>query len=130
MLATLIAYQPAWSGTVLWDDEGHLTRPELASVSGLGRIWFEPGATQQYYPVVHTVFWILNGLWGHHTTGYHLVNILLHATSAWLVWLVLSRLTVPGALLAAVIFALHPIQVESVAWITELKNVLSGTNGW
>jgi tetratricopeptide (TPR) repeat protein len=125
-LATLVAYQPAWHGGILWDDEGHLTRPDLASPAGLWRIWFEPGATQQYYPVVHTAFWILNALWGHHTTGYHLVNILLHATSAWLVWLLLRRLSVPGATLAAAVFALHPVHVESVAWITELKNVLSG----
>ena len=127
MLVTLAAYQPAWNGGVLWDDEGHLTRSDLAMVSGLGRIWFEPGATQQYYPVVHTAFWILNKLWGHHTTGYHVVNLLLHATSAWLLWLLLARLSIPGALLAGVVFALHPVHVESVAWITELKNVLSGT---
>jgi protein O-mannosyl-transferase len=126
ILATLVAYQPAWHGGILWDDAGHLTRADLASASGLARIWFEPGVTQQYYPVVHTAFWILNGLWGHHTIGYHLVNVLLHATSAWLLWLLLRRLSVPGGLLAATIFALHPVHVESVAWITELKNVLSG----
>jgi tetratricopeptide (TPR) repeat protein len=126
LLTTLLAYQPAWSGGILWDDEGHLTRAELASAGGLSRIWFEPGATQQYYPVVHTAFWIMNALWGHATTGYHLVNILLHATSAWLLWLLLRRLSIPGGLIAAAVFALHPVHVESVAWITELKNVLSG----
>jgi len=124
--ATCLAYQPAWTGGILWDDDGHLTRPELAPAGSLLRIWFEPGATQQYYPVVHTAFWIFNRLWGHDTLGYHLVNIALHAASACLLWRILVRLAVPGALLAAVIFALHPVHVESVAWITELKNVLSG----
>ena len=123
---TLLAYYPAWTGSLLWDDEGHLTRTDLRSMAGLGRIWFSPGATQQYYPVLHSAFWVFHHLWGDQTVGYHLVNIALHSFSAWLLWLVLLRLSVPGALLAAAVFALHPVHVESVAWITELKNVLSG----
>jgi protein O-mannosyl-transferase len=123
---TLAAYFPAWRGGILWDDEKHLTRVELQGVDGLVRIWTELGATQQYYPVVHSAFWLQHRLWGDNTLGYHLVNILLHACSAWLLFLILRRLGVPGALLAAGIFALHPIQAESVAWMTELKNTLSG----
>jgi protein O-mannosyl-transferase len=126
LAATLMAYQPAWHGGILWDDEGHLTRPDLRSVSGLARIWLEPGATQQYYPMVHTAFWLFHRLWGDATLGYHLVNIVLHALSSFLLWRILLRLRVPGATLAAFAFALHPVHVESVAWMTELKNVLAG----
>ena len=124
--ATLLAYQPAWRGKPVWDDAAHLTRPALRSLEGLSRIWLEPGATQQYYPLVHSAFWVQQKLWGDATTGYHLVNILLHALGALLVWKILRRLEVPGAGWAAAIFALHPVMVESVAWISELKNTLSG----
>jgi tetratricopeptide (TPR) repeat protein len=124
--AVLLAYQPAWNGGFLWDDEGHVTREGLRSASGLLRIWFSPGATQQYYPVLHSVFWLLHQIWGSATLGYHLTNIALHALSASFLFVLLRRLSVPGALLAAFIFALHPVHVESVAWISELKNVLSG----
>ena len=126
LAATLLAYRPAWHGAPVWDDDGHLTARELRSVDGLKRIWIEPGATQQYYPFVHSAFWLQHRLWGDRTTGYHIVNIVLHATSAFLVFVILGRLGVPGALLAAGIFALHPVHVESVAWITQLKNQLSG----
>jgi tetratricopeptide (TPR) repeat protein/uncharacterized membrane protein YeaQ/YmgE (transglycosylase-associated protein family) len=126
LLVTAAVYAPAWHGTPVWDDGGHLTRTDLQSIDGLRRIWTEIGATQQYYPVVHTAFWVQHQLWGDSTLGYHLVNILLHATSAWLVVLILLRLGIPGAWLAGLIFALHPVHVESVAWISELKNTLSG----
>ena len=127
LLATLAAYQPAWHGGMLWDDDSHITRGDLRSAEGLWRIWFELDTTQQYYPVVHSAFWIFHRLWGDDTLGYHLINILLHALSSFLVLAILRRLAVPGAFLAAVIFALHPVHVESVAWISELKNTLSGS---
>lgn len=126
LLAALAAYQPAWHGGMLWDDEAHVTKAGLRSLDGLRRIWFELGATQQYYPLVHSTFWVQHKLWGDHTFGYHLLNIGLHALSAFLLMLILRRLAVPGAFLAAMIFAVHPVHVESVAWITELKNTLSG----
>ncbi len=126
LLATLAAYQPAWHGAPLWDDEAHLTRGDLQSLDGLRRIWIEPGATQQYYPLLHTAFWVFHALWGDAPLGYHLANIVLHAVSAFLLGLVLRRLAVPWPWLAAWIFALHPVHVESVAWMSELKNTLSG----
>jgi Flp pilus assembly protein TadD len=126
-LATLVAYQPAWRGGILWDDDMHITPAAMQTVDGLRRIWFELGATPQYYPVVHSVFWGLHGLLGSETLGYHLTNIALHACSAFLVFVILRRLEVRGAVLAALVFALHPVHVESVAWITELKNTLSGS---
>jgi Flp pilus assembly protein TadD len=125
VVAVLLVYQPAWRGGFLWDDDGHVTRPELRSWDGLYRIWFQLGATQQYYPLLHSAFWMEHKLWGDAPLGYHLVNILLHAAAAVLVALLLRRLRVPGAYLAAAVFALHPVHVESVAWITEQKNTLS-----
>src|SRR5215831_11340834 len=107
VIATLIAYYPVWRGGVLWDDNAHLTRPDLQSTAGLWRIWFDVGATQQYYPVTHSAFWLMHHLSGDATLGYHLVNIVLHASSALLLAAILSRLDVPGGFLAAVIFALH-----------------------
>lgn len=124
---TLVVYQPAWHGQPVYDDEEHLTPPELRSLAGLARIWIEPGVVTQYYPVAHTAFWVEHWLWGDSMLGYHLVNILLHALSALLLARILKQLEVPGAWLAAAIFALHPVHAESVAYISELKNTLSGT---
>jgi tetratricopeptide (TPR) repeat protein len=123
--AALAAYWPALQGGVLWDDSGHVTHPELQSLDGLFRIWFEIGATQQYYPLLHSAFWLEHRLWGDAVLGYHLVNLLQHAVAATLFGLVLRRLAVPGAWLAAGLFLLHPVCVESVAWISEQKNTLS-----
>ncbi len=125
-VVTCAAYWPALRGAILWDDDMHITKAELRSADGLRRIWFEPGATQQYYPVVHSAFWLQYRLWGDSTPGYHVVNVALHGLSAFLIWIILRRLSVPGAALAAIAFALHPVHVESVAWITELKNTMSG----
>jgi tetratricopeptide (TPR) repeat protein len=109
----------------VWDDDAHVTRPDLMSLRGLGRIWVEPGATQQYYPVLHTFFWLEGHLWGYSSGAYHLANVLLHAGVACLLYRALRRLSVPGALLGAGAFALHPVCVESVAWVSEEKNTLS-----
>lgn len=126
LAVTALAYLPAWNGKLIWDDDAHLTRPQLRSWHGLSEIWTRPGATQQYYPLVHTVFWVEQKLWGDAVLPYHLVNIALHVFSAWLLLSILTQLRIRGAWLAASIFALHPVQVESVAWISELKNTLSG----
>ncbi|MBI5764392.1 MAG: tetratricopeptide repeat protein [Planctomycetes bacterium] len=124
--ATLIAYLPAFGAEFIWDDDAYLTtNAVLFAPDALRRIWFELGATIQYYPLVFTSFWIEHHLWGLNPAGYHVVNILLHAVAAVLLWRVLVRLEVPGAAWAAAIFVLHPVHVESVAWVTERKNVLS-----
>lgn len=124
-LLVFAVYLPALGGGFLWDDAGHVTRADLRSFDGLLRIWFELGATQQYYPVLHSAFWFEHLLWGDSPLGYHLVNLLQHAANACLFGLLLRRLAVPGAWLAATLFALHPVCVESVAWISEQKNTLS-----
>jgi protein O-mannosyl-transferase len=126
MVATAVAYLPAWNGKPIWDDNAHITQPELRSWHGLVEVWTQVGATQQYYPLVHSVFWIEQKLWGDSVLGYHLINILLHGFAAIVLLQILLRLKVPGAWLAAGLFALHPAQVESVAWISEIKNTLSG----
>jgi len=125
LAAVILAYLPAMNGGRILDDDLHITRPELQSFAGLGRIWFEIGATQQYYPVLHTAFWLEHRLWGDAVAGYHLVNVLQHAAAAVLVMLLMRRLALPGGWLAAFLFALHPVAVESVAWIAEQKNTLS-----
>jgi protein O-mannosyl-transferase len=119
------AYFPALRGGLLWDDDRHVTQPALRSLAGLGQIWTELGTTQQYYPLLHSSFWLEHRLWGDAVLGYHLVNIAQHLLGACLLVLVLQRLNVRGAWLAAAVFALHPVQVESVAWISEQKNTLS-----
>lgn len=122
----LLAYQPLWNAGFIWDDNDYVTGNEhLRSVAGLLRIWLEPGAVPQYYPLVHTSYWLEHRLWELRPLGYHVSNVLLHLATALLAWRLLLRLAVPGAGLAAAIFALHPVHVESVAWITERKNLLS-----
>jgi tetratricopeptide (TPR) repeat protein len=129
--ATLAAYFPAIHGGMLWDDAAHVTAPRLQGWDGLWKIWFKLGTTQQYYPVLHSVFWLEHRLWGDAVVGYHLANIGLHATAACLFAVVLGRIRPPAAgwpgmeWLAAAVFALHPVCVESVAWISEQKNTLS-----
>ncbi len=123
--ATFIAYLPALKGALLWDDNAHVTRPELQSFHGLWRIWSELGATQQYYPLLHSAFWAEHRLWGNTPLGYHLTNVVFHAVSACLVVVIVGRLRLPGAWLAGLIFALHPVCVEAVAWVSEQKSTLS-----
>jgi tetratricopeptide (TPR) repeat protein len=124
--ATATAYTPALQAGFIWDDDDYVTEnPLLPAPDGLRRIWLSMDAPSQYFPLVYTSFRIEYALWGLDPYGYHLVNVLLHAANALLVWWLLRRLSTPGAWLAAAIFALHPVHVESVAWITERKNVLS-----
>jgi protein O-mannosyl-transferase len=124
--AIIIAYRPAWNAGFIWDDDDYVIKNELLTApDGLKRIWFSLDSPSQYFPLTYTTFRIERAIWGINATGYHWVNILLHAINALLLWRLLLRLKIPGAWLAAALFALHPVQVESVAWITERKNVLS-----
>lgn len=126
-LLVTVAYLPAMTGGYVWDDDSYVTaNPTLTEPQGLRRIWLEPGATPQYYPLVFSSFWVERRLWQLHPAGYHIVNVALHIVNALLLWLFLARIGFPLAWVAAALFAVHPLQVESVAWITERKNVLSG----
>jgi protein O-mannosyl-transferase len=125
LAVTVCAYLPAVRGAFIWDDSAHVTKPELRSSEGLRRIWLDLGATQQYYPLLHSAFWLEEHFWGENPLGYHLVNLALHMTAVLLVYVVVRKLNIPGALLAAAIFAVHPVMVESVAWVSEQKTTMS-----
>ncbi len=126
ILLTFFAYLPALHCGFIWDDDLYVTQnPMLTDARGLREIWFSAHTQSQYFPLVYTTFRFEHALWGLNSFGYHLVNVLLHGINAALVWMVLRRLSVPGAWLAAAIFALHPVEVESVAWVAELKNLES-----
>jgi protein O-mannosyl-transferase len=123
--AVFLAYQPAWQAGFIWDDNEHLTEnPCIVGPLGLKEIWTSRAA--RICPLTQTTFWLEHAAWGLRPMPYHLVNLLLHATSALVLWQVLRRLNVLGAGLGAALWALHPVQVESAAWITELKNTQSG----
>ncbi|PWU11494.1 MAG: hypothetical protein C5B50_23200 [Verrucomicrobia bacterium] len=120
----LVAYGPVWDAGFVWDDDLHVTKNRLLWDSdGLRKIWFSADAPQ-YYPLTFTTFWLEYHIWGLKAAGYHWVNLLLHGASAVLLWRVLRQLALPGAWLAAALFAVHPVNVESVAWISQRKNVL------
>ncbi|MDE2815055.1 MAG: tetratricopeptide repeat protein [Gemmatimonadota bacterium] len=128
----VVCYLPAilWGGFV-WDDKIFVNAEPVREVSGLWQIWFSPidisiEGEGHYWPLVYTTFWLEHKLWGFAPTGYHIVNVLLHLVNTLLVWHLLRRLAVPGAWVVAAVFAVHPLHVESVAWIIERKDVLSG----
>lgn len=122
----LAAYSSVFTAGFIWDDDAYvLNNRLLRSIDGLYRMWFEPEATPQYYPLVFTLFWVQFHVWGLDPLGYHLVNILLHTANALLLCTCLRKLEISAPFVVACIFALHPVNVESVAWVTELKNILS-----
>jgi protein O-mannosyl-transferase len=124
-LLVAIVYQPVWHAGFVWDDDDHLTaNPTVIGPLGLKEIWTTSAG--DISPLTRSTFWLEHKLWGLPPLPYHLVNVVLLAASAILLWQILRRLRVPGAWLGAAIWALHPIQVESVAWISEMKNTESG----
>jgi len=126
-MIVLAAYWPALSAGFVWDDDDYVTQNmALRTLGGLRDIWIRPGTTTQYYPVTYSSFWIERRIWGDQPRAFHAGNIGLQIASAVLLWRVLLRLGVPGAWWAALIWAIYPVQVESVAWVTERKNCLSG----
>jgi protein O-mannosyl-transferase len=127
VVASCVVYWPSIHGQFLLDDDQLVTEsPLVHATDGLYRMWFtaEP---LDYWPVSNSVFWAEWRLWGNKTTGYRVVNLLLHIANALLVWAVLQKLKIPGAWLAGLLFAVHPVNVEAVAWISQLKTLLSAT---
>lgn len=131
LLLTLLAYHRTFTaGFLRWDDQFYVTEnPLLSTADGLRKIWdVRARATQQYYPLTFSSFWLEYRLWGFDARGYHAVNVVLHLINTALVAGVLRALGLSpvATLFGAGVFALHPAQVASVAWIAERKNVLAG----
>ena len=123
-MITLLVYTPALKAGFVWDDDRFLTENTIIhDDNGLYRFWLTTDAFD-YFPVVSSMLWVEWRLWEMDATGYHVVNLFLHIVSSLLIWLILIRLKIPGAWLAALVFAIHPVNVESVAWITQRKNTL------
>ena len=126
VLLIVVAYRPAFRAGFIWDDDDYVTANALLTApDGLAKIWFSTEQPSQYFPLVYTTLRLEHGLWGLEPAGYHIFNILVHCANALLVWTLLRRSRVPAPWLGAALFAVHPVQVESVAWITELKNTES-----
>jgi tetratricopeptide (TPR) repeat protein len=124
VLAVFLSYQPVWHAGFVWDDDDHVTaNPCIVGPLGLKELWTTNHA--RYYPLVSTTFWAEHKLWGLWPLPFHLVNVLVHAADALILWRLLRLLAVPGAWFAAALWALHPVMVETVAWVTELKNAQS-----
>ena len=128
-LLVIGSYYPAFLAGFVWDDEAFTDAAAIREMSGLWRIWFSPRAIENeghYWPLVYTTFWLEHKLWGFAPAGYHAVNVALHLANTLLLWRLARRLAVPGAWLLAALFAVHPLHVESVAWVIERKDLLSG----
>lgn len=122
----LACYYPSVHGDFIWDDLDYIAdNKALHSLAGLKAIWLNPQATTNYYPLFFTGIWLQYQLWGENVLGYHVINIVFHIFNALLIWHLLDRLKIAGGFAAALLFAIHPVNVESVAWISELKNTQS-----
>ena len=128
-LLVAVSYFPALSAGFVWDDMVLTGSTSLRTWSGLADIWFTPSGLSQheghYWPLLYTLFWLEHKLWGLTPLGYHVVNLLLHTGVVLLLWRLLRRLGVPGAWFAAAVFAVHPLHVESVAWVIGRKDILA-----
>ncbi len=123
---TLWIYWPALRGDLIWDDGWYITtNPLLRDWTGLWKFWFQPGSWVEYYPINESLLWLEYQLWGERTPGYHIVTLIWHVAGALMVWRLLSKFGLRLAWVGGFLFAIHPVQVESVAWISELKNTMS-----
>jgi Tfp pilus assembly protein PilF len=123
VLATNAVYSAAIGNGFVWDDKLHLIDNVVLQENGLFRVWLTTDYIN-YWPLTSTSYWLEHQLWGLEPAGYHVTNIVLHTVSSLLIWRILLQLKIPAAWVAALLFAVHPVNVESVAWIAQRKNVL------
>ena len=124
----LFIYWPSLNGSWLWDDDYLLQKSDIVHDSdGLWNIWFTPGSLVDYYPITVSLEWLEWEFWPDQPLCYHLTNVLLHVGNALLVWHLFRKLGIRLAWLGGLFFAIHPVNVESVAWMVEIKNTLSMT---
>ncbi len=123
--AAFVIYFPSLNGGFLFDDANLLTENDLIrSPNGLYNFWCTT-KTADYWPATNTTLWMEWRLWGMSPAGYHVTNLVLHVLEALLVWIILRKMSIPGAFWAALIFAVHPVNVESAAWISSRKNLMA-----
>ena len=128
-LLVLVSYFPAFRAGFVWDDRIFTVGRAVQEWADIWRIWFSPGhvaGEYHHWPLVYTTFWVEHKLWGFDPVGYHVVNVLLHLANTLILWRILVRLSIPGAWLIAAVFAVHPVHADSVTWVIERKDVLSG----
>ncbi|MGA2059858.1 MAG: tetratricopeptide repeat protein [Thermoguttaceae bacterium] len=125
VVAAFLAYIPCLSGRFVLDDDVFLTdNPLIQATDGPYRYWCTSEA-MDFWPATSTTLWIEWRLWESSPTGYHVTSLILHVAESLLIWIILRRLTIPGAFFAALLFAVHPVNVESVAWISQRKNIMA-----
>jgi protein O-mannosyl-transferase len=125
VLVVFLAYLPSINGGFVLDDNLFMAKNQLIRASdGLGKLWCTTDPVD-YWPLTYTAFWFEWRLWGENPAGYHVTNLILHIVETLLIWIILRKLSISGAFLAAMIFAVHPVNVESAAWIASLKNLLA-----
>lgn len=126
-LLVTICYYPTFDAEFVWDDSIFVDEPLIQQWSGTWDIWLSPREIREghYWPVVYSSFWLEHRLWGLEPAGYHAVNVLLHLANCLLVWILMVRLDLKGSWAVAAVFAVHPLHVDSVAWIIERKDLLS-----
>jgi Tfp pilus assembly protein PilF len=127
VLAGLWIYSPTYHGQWLWDDDQLVWQNPFVkdtSLRGLAKLWFNPEGAD-FFPLSYTAMWAQWAFFDDKPTGYHVTTILLHIVGSLLLWTLLARMRIPGAWLSGLLFAVHPVAVESVAWVAETKNTLS-----
>ena len=129
LLLVALVYWPAYFAGFIWDDNIFYDAKQVRDWSGLADLWLDLGSVgseSHYWPLLYTSLWLDHKIWGgFNPTGFHVTNVLLHCAVTGLLWRLLARMGLPGAWLVAALFALHPMKVETVAWVIARKDLLA-----
>lgn len=118
-------YAPALHGSWVWDDTLLISNnATVHDPAGLWKIWFAPSQVD-FFPLSTTLYWVLWQMFGSQPFIFHLVNVVLHLGCGFLLWRLLAQLGVRHAWIGGLLWVVHPLAVESVAYASELKNTLS-----